>query len=332
MKKMIFSSMFVLAFFFAAETIWAQCDSNELNPVAGTAYDYEVTVSSSAGTDPTYFWYVTQNANLLLQSDFLPEGTYFIVETGSGFSNYQAASGTTSKIRLTWTAAAVTGNTPFYLVVKYSERRAGDCEVENMKAWKIQPSSEIFTLAIASVDSKGNATTAPVCPPPIDGATVNNNGTVTYTYGTTLLYYKVTAAGLNGVWEPSVKLSNLAGSALNQIYLSVSWSADGNVWNSFVDTGNGDRSYTSAVMAPVAAAGSEIIVKIEIQNGNYESLIEQEINLGIDGVANGNIQDVKASNDCTVETLFGKTASHIIMPRPALTEANPTVPFMTKNP
>lgn len=320
--------VFVLAILLGAKTTWAQCASGELNPAAGTPYTYEISVSGN-GTEPTYQWYVTKNADLLLESAFLVEGTLFTVGAGGGFSTYRSTQSTTSKIQLTWTAAAVTDGGPFYLVVKYSEKRSGNCVVENMKAWKIQPSNAVFTLAVASVDSNGDASSEKICPPNIDGADVNATGTVTYTYGTTTLYYKITASGMDGTWIPSVQLPVLTGAqTYQQNYLSVAWSSNGTTWNALNADVNGN--YTSSTTAAVTTAGSAITLKIDISNMYYESLIEQTITIGIDGVANDNILDVVSSSDCTPETPFGKAASHTIMARPEISSTG--VQFMAKQP
>ena len=337
-KQILILVLFVLAAFANVEKSYGQtCTPGALNPAAGVAYDYEVTVSGTVGgTAPVYLWYVTQDVNLLTGAK-IAAGVDFAVNAGAGLSAYNSAAGTTNKINLTWTPAAVANVNPYYLVVKYSETSAVGCTVENMKVWLIDPINT-FLLALEASDLTGNVANDNTCPPAVDGAIVTPGATpaaytIAYTYGQTIISYKVTASGTNGTWTPSLQLPALG--ILGQNYNAAEWSLDGATnWNTFGLT-DGDvagGNYTSAVTtAPVTVAGSTIIIRVKIDNVNFESLAAQPILAGVDGVLPSGVKDIKSAIDCTDEADFGKTDTYTVNPRP--TVAPTTLPaFITKNP
>jgi len=335
MKKQFFIIAFlVLAAFANVTKSYGQvCTPSALNPAAGVAYDYEVTVSGTVGgTAPVYQWFVTQDVNLLTATH-MAAGTDFTVNAGAGLSAYDVLVGTTSKINLTWTSAAVANVNPFYLAVKYTETSSTGCTVENIKVWLIDPINTFLLLAEGS-DVTGDITKASTCPPAVDGAliTAGTPGSVAYTYGQTTIYYKITASGAIGTWTPSISLPALG--SLGQNYNAAEWSSDGTTWNPFSLT-DGDvagGNYTSAATnAPVTVVGSTIIVRVKIDNVNYESLAAQPIVLGADGVLPGGVNDIVSVANCADEAAFGKTGTHTVQPRP--TVAPTTLPaFIPKNP
>jgi hypothetical protein len=325
MKKQILLLVFiVLAVFANVNKSYGQvCTPSRNNPAPGVAYDYEVTASgTTGGTSPTYVWYVTQGVNLLTAPQ-IAAGSDYVINSGAG----------TSKINITWTSAALANGNPYYLVVKYTETSTAGCTVENIKVYNIKPINT-FLLAVVGSDATGDATKANTCPPAIDGAVVTPGATpsVAYTYGQTTIYYKVTASGIVGTYTPSISLPALG--SLGQNYNSADWSSDGGTtWNSFgltdgdLDGGN----FTSTVTtAPATVAGANIIVRVKIDNVNFESLSSQPITMGVDGVLPGGNNDIKSTSDCTDEVPFGKTGTHTIVPRPTITDTLPA--FITKNP
>lgn len=337
-KQILLLVLFILAAFANVEKSYGQtCTPAALNPAAGVPYDYEVTVSgTTGGTAPVYLWYVTQDVDIF-NGTKLTEGVDFTVNAGAGQSTYNSNTGTTNKINLTWTPAAVANVNPYYLVVKYSETSAIGCTVDNMKVWQIDPINT-FLLALEASDLLGNVANDNTCPPAVDGAIITPGATpsVTYTYGQTIISYKVTASGTNGTWTPSLHLPALGTPGPEgQNYNAAEWSLDGATnWNSFGLT-DGDvagGNYTSSVTtAPVTVAGSTIIIRVKIDNVNFESLAAQPIIAGVDGVLPSGVKDIKTLTDCTDEVDFGKTDTYTVNPRP--TVAPTTLPaFITKNP
>ncbi len=334
MKKQVFLLVaLVLAAFANVTQSYGQCTPDPLHPAAGVAYDYEVTISgTTGGTTPTYVWNVTQDVNLLDASKYMTAGTDYTINSGSA----------TSKINITWSSAAVANPKVYYLVVKYTETSTSGCTVENMKVWQIDPLNT-FLLAVAGSNATGDITKATTCPPAVDGATVTAGATpsVAYTYGQSTIYYKVTASGAIGTWTPSISLPALTGAGTTgQNYNNAEWSSDnGTTWNTFgLTDGDADGgTFTSTVTtAPVTVAGSDIIVRVKIDNVNFESLAAQPIEMGVDGVLPGNVKDIVSTSNCADEADFGKKGTHTVEARPTVTDATTDTPnptnFIPKNP
>jgi len=340
-KQILFLMVFVLAAFANVNKSYGQCTPDPLHPAAGVAYDYSVTISGTAGASaPIYHWYVTKDVNILLPGvTIIAAGVDFTVGGSGSVYNSAVAAGTTSTLNLTWTSAAVASATPYYLVVKYTETSAIGCTVENMKVWMIDPVNS-FLLAVAGSDAAGVVANNSICAANVDGAliTAGASPTVAYTYGQNTLYYKVTASGSIGTWTPSIRLPALAG--LGQNYNSADWSSDGGTtWNSFGltdgDLDGGD--FTSAVTtAPVSVAGSVTMIRIRVDNVNYETLAAQPIVLGVDGILPGPVNDIVSATDCADEAAFGKTGTFTVNPRPTVADNTTDVPnttnFITKAP
>ena len=338
-KQILFLVFLVLTAFASVNKSYGQCVADPLHPAAGVTYDYEVTLTNSTGTTPVYSWYVTKDVNILTGT-VIGAGADFTVNTGAGLSTYNSAAGSTGKLELVWTSAAVASTTPYYLVVKYTETSAAPaCTVENMRVWMIDPVNS-FLLAVAGSDLAGVTANNSICAANIDGAliTAGASPTVAYTYGQNTLYYKITASGAVGTWTPSISLPALAG--LGQNYNNAEWSSDGGtVWNTFglVDGDLDGGTFTSTVTtAPVSVAGSVIIVRIKVDNVNFETLAAQPIILGADGVLPGGVKDIISATDCNDELAFGKTGTFTINVRPGVTDATTNTPnptdFITKAP
>ena len=319
-KQILLFVLFVVTTFASVSKSYGQttCTPGALNPSAGVAYDYEVTVTAGSGTSPVYVWYVTQATDLIGGAK-LTQGADFTVGTDSGFSTYSSTTSTSSKIKLTWNAAALANGNPYYLVVKYSETSTAGCSVENMKVWQIKPVNS-FLLAIAGSDVAGATANASSCAPAITAATVTPaTPTVSYDYGQSSIYYKVTASGVAGTWTPTINLPALAGAASGQVYVSADWGTLGATptWNSFGTIVAAGGNMTSSVAAPVSVVGTDILVRIVINNSKYEGTTAQTVTVGIDGELPGGIKDIKGGGDCADETT-NKTGTHTILVRPAI--------------
>lgn len=333
-KQILLLVLFVLAAFANVNKSYAQCTPAALTPAAGVPYDYGVTITST-GTSPTYLWYATTDVNLLTGTHLTLADAYFTVGTGSAYDNTTGGTGT---LNLSWTPKAI--GTVFYLVVKYTETSAPGCTVENLKVYRVEPINT-FVLAIAGSDLTGDVAKASTCAAPVTGAVVTAaTPSVTYTYGQNSLYYKVTASGILGAWRPSIQLPNLAG--LGQNYASADWTSDGGTtWHTFNltagDLDGGDFISTDNATVTDATAGSSIIVRVNVENVNYETLAAQPITVGVDGhlPTDYNVSDIvggAGATACDAETAFGKKGTFTIEARPTVTAVPATGAFINQIP
>jgi len=353
MKKQLLLIVF-LALFAGISTVNAQCVGNGFNPSAGTPYVYDVTISGNGYTGVgTYNWYVTQDVNIINGATIIPAvNTFFTVDVGAGLSTYNSGAGTTNQLGLTWTTAATSSPFPFYLVLRYSEANTnsgepGGCTAENIRVWQISPINT-FLLAITGSTPTGTVfNPANQCAAPLTGAVVTPGtpSTVEYTYGINTLYYLVTASGASGTWTPSIRIPALAG--LSQNYTAVEWSADltgAGVWNAFDlpvspvgNTAGGD--FTSSVQATITdpAAGTPILVRVRIDNVNWETLADQPIQVGIDGLLPTGLSDIWGGtgpipDPCAQADPFAKTATYTILARPTVNPGATMPAFIQKLP
>jgi hypothetical protein len=338
MKKQLFLIV-ILALFAGISSVNAQCVGNGFNPSAGTPYVYEVTVPPGngylGGLNGTYTWYVTQDVNLLNAGAIILPGPSFSVNVGAGLSTYNSVVGTTFQLSLTWTAAAVLSPNPFFLVLKYSEPNSnaaepGGCSGTNIRVWQINPINTFLLAITGSTPTGVQFDPANQCAAPVTGAVVTPGAptTVAYTYGTNTLYYRVLASGASGVWTPSVLLPALAN--LGQNYTGVDWTDDLTglgTWNAFNvpspigNTTGGSFSSTATANITDPAAGTPILVRIQISNVNYETLADQPILVGIDGLLPTGMSDIWGGagpipDPCAQADPFAKTATYTILARP----------------
>jgi hypothetical protein len=349
-KQLLFIvSIIVLALFAGNTNVSAQCASDGFHPAANQPYEYIVLIDPAGGYQGSgiYTWYVTQDVNIINGASIIPnDGTYFTVDGGLSAYNSTAPTGTSNILGLTWTPAAVGSLNPFFLVLRYRESNPNateplGCSAENIRVWQIFPINT-FLLAVNSSFQNGtpfaNATT---CAADVIGAQVNGGGaTVTYTYGTNTLYYTILASGYTGDWTPSIELPALTGAVTyGQNYLEADWTSDltgTGTWVAFTgaagSTGGQFQSPTPAtILDPVA--GTPILIRVQIANVNYETLADQAIEMGVDGLTAGNQPDIiggAGPNACDPEAIFGKKAIYTILARPTVNAGSGT--FITQTP
>jgi hypothetical protein len=363
MKKQHFLLVLLLAFFAGITNVNAQCVANGFTPAAGVPYTYDVTI----GTNPaytgagTYTWYVTQNVDILLAGGIIGEtNTFFTVNETAPYSTYNDVTNTTNQINLTWTPAAVSSINPFYLVLRYSENNTTStptCAAENIRVWQIDPINT-FLLAIEGATNAGAAfANAEQCAAPLVSALVTPNAnpllaSVEYTYGVNTIYYRVTASGILGQWRPSIQIPNLANTpaAGLQTYTSVQWTQDltgAGTWYDFVgaagaNTG-GNFASADANLATVtdAVAGTPILIRISIDNANYETLADQLILVGIDGYLPTGFTESDIwgpgtwpgnPDPCAQADPFAKQATYTILARPTINPGATMPAFIQKLP
>lgn len=353
MKKQLLIVL-LLALFAGISTVNAQCVSDGFHPAAGVPYTYDVTIAgpgySGAGA---YDWYVTQDVNILNAANIIPETNIFFTvdEATAGYSDYHDAAGaTTNQINITWTPAAVSSATPFYLVLRYSEENSTSnpaCSAENIRVWQIDPINT-FLLAIEGATTTGDPfADAEQCAAPVTGAVITPNpdpaaASVAITYGENTLFYRVTGSGILGEWRPSIRIPALAG--LGQNYIAVEWNQDitgAGAWHTFnVPIGNtagGDFVSTDNAEVLDAVAGTPILIRVRIDNVNFETLADQPILVGIDGYLptdylESDIIGGTGTNACDQEVEFGKQATYTILARPTITPGATMPAFIQKLP
>ena len=354
MKKQLFLLVLLLAVFAGVTSVNAQCVGDGFSPAAGLPYTYDVTITGTGYTGVgTYDWYITQNVDIFDAASIIPESNVFFTvdEATPGYSDYHDAAGNTSnQINLTWTPAAVSSLTPFYLVLRYNVENSTsvpECAAENIRVWQIDPINT-FLLAIEGATNAGAAfADAEQCAaPPISGIITPNAdpalATVEYTYGENTLFYRVTGSGILGEWRPSIRIPALAG--LGQNYINVEWNQDitgAGTWNTFnVPAGNttgGDFVSTENATITDAVAGTPILIRVRIDNVNFETLADQPILVGIDGYlptgyTESDIVGGTGADACDQEVEFGKEATYTILGRPTINPGATMPAFIVKLP
>jgi hypothetical protein len=353
MKKQLFVIL-LLAIFAGISSVNAQCVSDGFKPAVGIPYTYDVTVTGPGYTGVgDYDWYITQNVNILDVPSIIPETNVFFTvdEATPGYSDYHDAAGSTSnQINIRWTPAAVSSLTPFYLVLRYSEDNSTSvptCASENIRVWQIDPINT-FLLAIEGATNAGAAfANAEQCAAPVTGAVITPNAdpalaSVEYTYGENAIFYRVTGSGILGDWKPSLRIPALAG--LGQNYIAVEWNQDitgAGPWHSFnVPAGNtagGDFVSTDDANITDAIAGTPILIRVRIDNANFETLADQPVLVGIDGYlpttyTESDIIGGVGPNACDPEVAFGKQATYTILGRPTINPGATMPTFIQKLP
>ncbi len=332
-KQILFLAFFVLALLAGTSKSYGQCIPDELHPAAGVLYHYTTTVTGPGYTGGgTYEWFVTTNPDIKAKAKKVLADGLFSAMAGDN----------TKDVSITWTSAAVAlaRTTPIYVALYYFETNSvGACVAENIRALQIAPVNT-FLLAVEPTNATGTVLTPNVCAAPVLTAVVDNpadvaggednaDASMVVTYDKNTLYYKITASGVNSNWKPVVRIPSLEN---DQTYASVQWSADGGTnWTDITGgTAVGGGDYTLSDVA-ATVAGTSYLVKLEINNNNYETLADQVLNVAIDGTLapDYTIKDiVDPASDCTDEVDFGKNADGTILARPTITPGTP--PFMDK--
>jgi hypothetical protein len=198
----------------------AQCTDDALHPIAGKQYDYIIT-TAGGGTPKSYEWIVTTSDNIVTSGTLTSP-------LASNATTYTMTGGSTANAKITWApeliADAMAGNNNYYVVIKYVATNIDGCDVDNVKAYKIEPVN-LFQISLANVNLDGSDNVdGNVCTSPVVGAIISGNGTlITHDYGTTKIYVKVTAQYFSGSWNMTVDpalLANVNGVETN----SLEWS------------------------------------------------------------------------------------------------------------
>jgi hypothetical protein len=329
MKKQILL-LLALTVFAGINHLQAQCTGTAITPAPGIEYDY-TTIISGPGYDGNgfYDYYVTQNTDVLTGIIALPS-TFFTVDAATPYHN---PANTVNHILITWEPAA-TGQV-FYLVLRYREENSTAspiCSAENIRVWEIKPLNTFLLALVPGFDGF-------TCAADADGAVVTagippNPSTLLLSYGENTLYYLARASGILGDWKPWVRIPALQAT---QTYVSVEWSADttgAGVWTAF--SGLVQNGATQDLESPTdatvtnATAGTSILIKVVIDNHNWQTLADQVVTLALDGYlpiayTESDIIGGTGPNACDPAAPFLRTADFTVKARPTLT-GNP--PFI----
>jgi hypothetical protein len=342
MKKQHFLLILILALFAGISSGYSQCVPGPLTPAAGIPYDYSAVISGTGynGTNANgamYDWYITDNTDLLNAGAILTPPTMFTVDPSTPYHN--GATGV-NHILVTWTPAAITDGGPFYLVLRYRENNSTTapttCSAENIRVWNIVPVNTFLLALDGAMLSGGNYvinSNAFTCAADVVGATVNPGvPDATLVYGNNTLYYIATASGILGNWRPDIRVPALQTS---QVYVSAQWTADmtgAGGWVAFPIAATGAtqdlQSPTDATVTN-AVAGTPILIRIVINNMNWQTLADQPITLGLDGYLPiaYTVSDIIGGGNCNPEPVFGRTAISTIKARPTITGTPATLPL-----
>lgn len=306
MKKQIFILVFLLLAIFASVTrsYGQTCTDDALHPIAGKEYTYSVTLGAlPAFTDVTYDWFVTTSPNLVGATVVAAgTGTTFSVNTTGG-SAYNAATGGTALIKITWTPeliAAAIGGTKYYIAVKYTGTSAAACAASNIKAYKVKPIN-LFQLDLAIVDASDAVKTDgyTICPSDIASTTITDDGTnatIAYDYGTNDLFVKVTVKNFTGDWKLSVNHSELAALVGTGETFALAWGTTiALATNAITD----DNDVTIAEQTVTATDNEVIYLKLTYDHNTFEGLAAKAVAIKVNAKDKANNPDVSAT--CTAD-------------------------------
>jgi len=251
------------------------CSSDELHPVQGDPYTYEVTT-----TDPADLvrWFVLDNTAMEAgATDSIVASTVGILAAGNtyidpadnsgsyvisyGVGTYDTRTAGNTQIEITWKYFDGVANE--VLLVAYVEGADG-C-TNNIAVYRIIP-MPAFTIDVASIAQDGTVAwdTAAVanseCVSPIESAFYNGNsttpdGTLTVDYGENWVYFLINGANYTDSWMPSIQLTYdqtvPAGVEAQWTYLS---DAQGTNWFDFSGGDLAGGTWTSA--EPVIAGAN----------------------------------------------------------------------------
>jgi len=336
MKKQIL--LLVLAFF-AAVTAFGQmkagsiplplvgCTNDALHPLAGVPYNYKAAVTPAGGN---YQWWATKdfdfikdNAGVTINNSDkkLTVGTDLIATSAS-----YGATTTADNVDITWSSSTITGTTvtaPTFVVVQYDA--ATPACANNLKVYPILPING-FTVDIKNMDqakvSLAYAASYATCVSNIASAKYDAVAKAVVTdYGKNILYYEVVAANFTGSYTPSFQVTGLA--TAGQTVASLELYTDAAFATAAIPTTLTSGVYSPASPLTVDASvtnttnGVSIYVKLTIANGTHETLTDDAITLGVNGLNASGEKDV-VNTVCNTQTDFEDIATQTLTKRPTI--------------
>lgn len=282
MKK-FFTLFSLLIFLGMSANVMAQNSGTAINPAIGDAFKYRVT--SHDGSE--YEWYVSDSPNI--------DGTPVAVVS--------IADATTNEAEITWVSPTV-GMVYYVHVTETASESNGGCM--NHKVMAVVPQNA-FKLDFVNTNSEGVDENVgevyAVCPPDVansisytgdadansPASTIAQATSFTYNYGTTYLYYHITASGIDASTTGyTVKITPTIPDALaNDRSATVSADFGTMTGSTFspADGGNIPSVVTGEEFSYSQPAGSaDIYLRLAIENGEeYEGTTEADIVLSLTG-------------------------------------------------
>jgi hypothetical protein len=274
-----------------------------LHPIAGTPYNYEVTVPTPPGTK-SYQWYVTQDPNFIA-GGILNSGTAdpiggTLVNAVNPPAAYNVSTLNQNTISITWQSFTYNPANPVFVVINVVNDN-GTCNTQNLKVYRIEPLNA-FTLDLANVDQAGGTmaydATNSFCIHDVVSATYDATAPegVIYDFGVDYMYFVVTAANWNTSWMPSIQLAGID----PEETVAVEWAYSTSTPAAYTAAGTftlAAGTWTTATPVLAQAAGGNvgpggecilIRVTLDHSNGalNYEGLANEAVTLAVDGVTN----------------------------------------------
>ncbi len=268
-------------------------------PSVGSVHKYSVTDN----TDNSYLWSVTTDiaGNISVEALVSLSGE------------------TTSEVSITWDNPTV--GVPYYVHVVET-----GVNCSNHKAIKVVPQNAFELLFVnTATDGTDQAIDADyaVCPPAVIVSTYDGSTTgvladaidFTYDYGTTFLYYHITASGLNTTnTDWTVTVSPTIAAAINATVTAEWGSYDGSDWTQSKDEG----SINSAEFAYTVSGTDNIYLRLAVAHSiTYEGTANADITLSVTGV-DENTNPVTAVNnkvgtsDSELQTISARPATTTI--------------------
>lgn len=298
MKK-LFTLLSLLIIMGMSASVMAQTDSG-ITPFVGSVHAYSV--DNNSGN--SYQWTVTTD----------DKGN---TSAGAAVS---LSGDQTNEVTITWANPTV-GQTYYVHVVE------SGTNCSNRKAIAVIPQNafelEFVNTATDGTD-KGIDEDYAVCPPAVevssydgirDGAgagTLVNATNFTYDYGTTFLYYHVTASGVNTAnTDWTVTVTPTIAAALDGTVTAEWGTYDGTTWTQSEDDGaisNTDFAYT-------VSGADNIYLRLKVDHStSYEGTAAENITLSVTGVdENSNpvvdVNNTGATSDSQLQTINARPAT-----------------------
>ena len=312
MKKQILILALVLVS--GISTAWSQalpgsaprplinCSSGPLNPIAGVPYDYSAEIIPEGGTA---YWFATFNNTSFITNGTLTAnqenigGDFILSATNYQDTNPGDTSPTTTTI--TWKSgglAQVDAASPLFLAVNYTAPVTG-C-ANNLKVYRINPINA-FMVNILNHGAAAYGDIAESCFSDIESAEYDlASNLMMYNFGQNLMAYEVVAANFTDSYDVSFRIAGLQPDQNANLY----WSYENNF--STANLIGGGPFSNEIVNGPTVttnetntSAGVSIFVWLEVNNNNFEGLLDTPITLAVSGV-NAALEPCIRWDDCAI--------------------------------
>lgn len=214
-----------------------------LTPQSGATHTYWVNsddgVNQTSGEGNDYTWQVLRAGGSAASTS-----DYQFVTASSGEDQFA--------VQIKWLASAIADGDPYFLVLTET-----DATCSNKKAVQIDPENA-FAVVIQNVDDllADLGAAKEWCAPDITLNLADAN--IQYNYGTTTLYYRIDAQGLDSDWSFDYSFAETGKDANSTV--TAFWGAD-------VASATTALDYSAGGSIDVSGGAQDIIIKVVIANG-----------------------------------------------------------------